>query len=266
MASQSTHILYHNVYSLNSIMARHCYAARGPAKDAESEMRVQEQAMDIFIKLDQLDEDYLCNLNPLGEVPTLATVDRRSIIPDSVNISFCLAESYPRLVPSEHAGLIRRMLDRLHEISIFTLTMSGKPAVKRLMAQPTRIEQAAETADTSDYGEKLLAKADRYRRLRLSQLSDSGLERAMCEMRELLNEVDSLLSKSSTGWILDTTHPTALDLHIIPTVVRLQETGREELVPKGLTGLAGRAIKQPEWAEVMQGRQTIAPPPPEERR
>ena len=61
------HILYHNYYSICSIMVRYTAAIRGAPKDPESEILIEEQAIDIFHE-EQLSEHFLCEINPLGQV------------------------------------------------------------------------------------------------------------------------------------------------------------------------------------------------------
>jgi hypothetical protein len=60
-------ILYHNRSSICSIMVRYTLAVRGIAKDPASEMAVEECAIDIF-REGQLEEAFLCDVNPKGQV------------------------------------------------------------------------------------------------------------------------------------------------------------------------------------------------------
>jgi hypothetical protein len=61
------HTLYHNYFSICSIMVRYTVAIRGAPKDTESEILIEEQAVDIFHE-EQLSEHFLCDINPLGQV------------------------------------------------------------------------------------------------------------------------------------------------------------------------------------------------------
>lgn len=61
------YILYHNRLSICSIMVRYTLAIRGIAKDTASEMVVEEREIDIFHE-EQLEESYLCDVNPKGQV------------------------------------------------------------------------------------------------------------------------------------------------------------------------------------------------------
>lgn len=122
-----THILYHFDFSICSIMVRYAFALRGPPKDAEREIRIEEKHIDITIE-EQLTERYLCDINALGEVPVLAPVDQKHTIPDSVAITKYLAESYPALIPASHENAINDLLRDIHSVSFFSLTFAkGSP-------------------------------------------------------------------------------------------------------------------------------------------
>jgi hypothetical protein len=63
----TTATLYHNTYSICSIMVRQTVAIRGQAKNADSEIMITEQVVDIFNE-EQFSEHFLCEINPLGQV------------------------------------------------------------------------------------------------------------------------------------------------------------------------------------------------------
>jgi hypothetical protein len=48
-------------------MVRYTFALRGRPRDDSSEINVQEQHVDIFHE-EQLSEDFLCNINAMGQV------------------------------------------------------------------------------------------------------------------------------------------------------------------------------------------------------
>ena len=66
-AKATTHTLYHNIYSICSIMVRYSIAVRGEPKDQEHEIRIHEEQID-FQNKEQLTEHYLCDINAAGEV------------------------------------------------------------------------------------------------------------------------------------------------------------------------------------------------------
>lgn len=51
-------------------MVRYSFACRGQAKDAEEEIDLEEEEIDIT-KAQQLTEHYFCNINANGEVSTM---------------------------------------------------------------------------------------------------------------------------------------------------------------------------------------------------
>lgn len=67
MAKEPNHILYYNKFSICSLMVRYCLAVRGQPQDLERQILVKEVEVDI-VNQEQLTEDFLCNVNPAGEV------------------------------------------------------------------------------------------------------------------------------------------------------------------------------------------------------
>lgn len=68
--SAPTHTLYHNPWSVCSIMVRQTIAIRGLPQNAASELSIKEEVVDIFHG-EQLTERYLCEINPEGQVMIL---------------------------------------------------------------------------------------------------------------------------------------------------------------------------------------------------
>jgi glutathione S-transferase len=123
----STHVLYHFQYSIRSLFVRYAYAIRGPAADPDFEIRLEEQHVDLRPpSFDQLEEHFICDINPSGEVPVLVSKQDGSVLPDSRAITFEIAKRYPQLMPEEHVEEIRRLLVNLHEIDYYSLTFTGK--------------------------------------------------------------------------------------------------------------------------------------------
>jgi hypothetical protein len=73
-----THTLYHNKFSICSLMVRYTIALRGPPHDASSQILIREQDIDIFHE-EQLSEQFLCEINAKGQVylliPFLSTLN-----------------------------------------------------------------------------------------------------------------------------------------------------------------------------------------------
>lgn len=72
-SAQPTHVLYHNYFSICSIMARYTYALRGEPKSANDDIRLEQKSIELP-KGEQLTEHYLCDINPAGEVKTTTAV------------------------------------------------------------------------------------------------------------------------------------------------------------------------------------------------
>lgn len=88
---------------------------------------MEEQHVDLRPpSFEQLEEAFICDINPSGEVPVLVSKQDGFILPDSRAITYEIAKHYPRLLPEEHAGEIRRLLSKLHEIDYYSLTFTGK--------------------------------------------------------------------------------------------------------------------------------------------
>jgi glutathione S-transferase len=123
----STHILYHFQYSIRSLFIRYAYALRGPAANPGIDIILEEQHVDLRPPVfDQLEENFICDINPSGEVPVLISKKHGFILPDSRAITFEIAKHYPRLMPEDQTDEIHRLLAKLHDIDFYSLTFTGK--------------------------------------------------------------------------------------------------------------------------------------------
>ena len=50
-------------------------------------------------------------------------------MPESVDITYYMAERYPALLPTDHEQDIKKFISKLHEINFFSLTFTGQPKV-----------------------------------------------------------------------------------------------------------------------------------------
>jgi len=122
-----THVLHHFQYSIRSLFVRHTYALRGPAATPDVEIRLEEHHVDLRPpSFGQLEEKFICDINPSGEVPVLVSKQDGSILPDSRAITFEIAKRYPRLMPEDRVDEIHRLLAKLHDIDFYSLTFTGK--------------------------------------------------------------------------------------------------------------------------------------------
>ena len=66
-ADGSPYILYHNYYSICSVMMRYLVRIKGEPKDAASKMNIEDKLINIFNE-EQLSEEYLTQVNENGQV------------------------------------------------------------------------------------------------------------------------------------------------------------------------------------------------------
>jgi hypothetical protein len=135
-------------------MTRYTLLLRGTtARDPASELTVEERVVDIFHE-EQLEEWFLCDINPMGQVCQTEQVSQScqgsgwwltssatqvpvlthptglsAPMPDSLAITMFLADRYPSLIPPTHGEEIRQLLNDLHSINYFSLSFPGRPQV-----------------------------------------------------------------------------------------------------------------------------------------
>jgi hypothetical protein len=88
----------------------------------------------------------------------------------------------------------------------------------------------------------------------------SGVPEKNLELARVFLVTCSELLSSEGPWLWGLAHPTALDAHLVVFIARLLDVGHGHIVPASLMEYIERVKKGSEWAEVMQGRQTIPPP------
>ena len=72
-----------------------------------------------------------------------------------------------------------------------------------------------------------------------------------------LEEVSSLLRPDAGPWVFGQEKPTALDTHLVVMISRLQDVGRDAIIPEALKKYGEMAMSTQEWRDVMQGRSTM---------
>lgn len=65
---------------------------------------------------------------------------------------------------------------------------------------------------------------------------------------------------SSQGWLFGIPQPTAADAHLVALLVRLQNVGRNGLLPAKIKAYADKSQATPEWQKVMGGLDTTMCP------
>lgn len=145
--SPTAYTLYHNYYSICSIMMRYLVRIRGEPKDDASAMDIEARNVDIFSE-EQFSEEYLCRINPHGQVsvpderifidlvlkivelkvPVLGSPVAFSFpVNQTSQISTYVSERHPNLLPPAHAAEITRLVNKMHELNFFTLSFRGSP-------------------------------------------------------------------------------------------------------------------------------------------
>ncbi|KXT06096.1 hypothetical protein AC578_1301 [Pseudocercospora eumusae] len=255
------YVLYHYPYSICSIQVRYAFANRGEPSNQQKAVQLEERVIDIGPAREQLSEHFLCDVNSNGEVPVLVTAD--GSIPESVDITYKLAESYPSMIPKHCEDEVKRLLAKLHQISFFALTFSTKKESSGSKVQGANLallKDKLQSVDTSErYRKAIQHKINRIQDKKISALTESNVSKTIQQTQDFMAEVEEKLKGSSTSWILDTAEPTALDSHFITFVARLQDVGRDDLVPDSVARYANVAMSLPQWKEVMQGKRTTPP-------
>lgn len=117
--------LYSSPFSLYSMMARHTVQL-GPLTDHTIPPRNIDLSFINHGKNHNLKEEYL-RINPKGQVPSLMGNVLKEPLTDSISISLYLAEKhYPALLPTAHAGIIKQLLERIHQVN--GLSINNKKA------------------------------------------------------------------------------------------------------------------------------------------
>ena len=141
------YILYHNYYSICSIMMRYLVRIRGEPGDVASKMNIEIRDVDIFNE-EQFSEEYLTKVNPNGQVRTVYSsigvqiINQKGKVPvlgssaafsfplnQTSKISTYIAERHPSLLPQEFAAEIVQLINKMHELNFFTLSFRGSPTL-----------------------------------------------------------------------------------------------------------------------------------------
>ncbi len=79
----------------------------------------------------------------------------------------------------------------------------------------------------------------------------------MQNAKAYLEEAATLLDISSGPWLFGQKRPTELDAHLIVMIARLQDVDRGFLVPESLRSYGEKAMAEPSFLAVMEGRTTM---------
>ncbi|KAF9885394.1 hypothetical protein FE257_013012 [Aspergillus nanangensis] len=237
-------------------MVRHTIAIRGQAKDAGSEIPVNEEILNLFNK-EQISEHFLCDVNPEGQVPVLASAELKRPIADSLEITFFLAEHYPSLIPDSHREQIVSLLKDLHSLNYFSLSFTGRAGVADMFKKSV-LDRLNTPGISRRYRDALTFKLGVLERDKVGGLRP-GVPEDMSERARKLMERFEPLVEPSQSWLFDLPHPTALDAHLTVFIARMLDVKRHEIIPERLKDYAARVMETSEWKNVMQGRGTVSP-------
>ncbi|KAK0247009.1 hypothetical protein B0A54_17911 [Friedmanniomyces endolithicus] len=235
-------------------MVRYAFALRGQAKDQGHEIRIKEQPVEIIKAKEQLSEHYLCDINANGEVPVLVPLDSGKPIPESVDITKHLAESYPSMIPDSCGSEIKQLIYELHGISFFAFTFAGKP--QGIQATKARLEGLQKEPISDQYRAAIDIKLQRLKEKKFAVLTPQASRKNEEYAAQLMTRLESLLNASQTPWLFGLERPSALDAHLLVFIARMQDIGRGDMIPEALKKYGEKAMNGPEWHEVMQGRHT----------
>ncbi|KAL7782758.1 hypothetical protein V8C43DRAFT_295523 [Trichoderma afarasin] len=245
-----TYKLYHYQYSICSIMVRYCIAIRGKPKDETLAIEFSEHEMDITSKLEQLSEEYLCYVNPKGQVPALTSPSLPEPIYDSVKITHYLARLFPSLMPPSQADIISSLLERLHSINFFTLTFTGRSGVANIIEE--KILRLIGSDVSPQYQKALQYKLEIQRKEKINCVGLDDLEEMTKRTISVLEMCSEHLMEGKK-WLFGLETPTALDAHLVTFIARLKDINKGDLVPQSLLTYAAAAQNMAEWKNVVQG-------------
>ena len=107
-----------------------------------------------------------------------------------------------------------------------------------------------------------LINGGRHEKEKIGGLVPEQIEAEIERTKKLLSELDSLLAADKTRpWLFGLESPTALDTHLVVFLVRLQDVGRHELIPEGLSRYVDVATSKREWQQLMGEQRTVPPRP-----
>ena len=146
--ADAEYTLYSHPFSFYSMMARHTIQLGRNAKDATPPRTITLRYVDHRAN-DTLREDYLVNVNPKGQVPSMTGGSLKQPLTDSISISLYLAEHhFPSMLPAQQAKRIRNLVKRIH--AIYGLSYSNKtPTAEMTRYNPSPVEDILKSPDIS---------------------------------------------------------------------------------------------------------------------
>lgn len=88
-------------------------------------------------------------------------------------------------------------------------------------------------------------------------LEPSKTEAEIQKAKSYLEEASTLLNPDLGPWLFGQQRPTELDAHLIVMIARLQDVGRDYIIPRSVKEYGKRAIGTPSWIALMEDRSTM---------
>ncbi|UKZ78733.1 hypothetical protein TrVFT333_006479 [Trichoderma virens FT-333] len=229
---------------------------RGEPKDELSRMDIGLKEINIFQE-EQFNEWYLCDVNKNGQVPVLGSdVAFDFPLSQTTAISEYIAARYPGLLPPEHAAKIYDMVHKMHEINFFTLSFKGSPALASGFADAA-LKRLEDKSISARYRKALEYKLQILRRDKVNALTPEKTQAELDKAQAYLEEVATLLNPSAGSWLFGQKRPTELDAHLVVMILRLQDVGRDFIIPDSVKEYGKIALAEPSFKAVMEGRTTM---------
>ncbi|KAF4449350.1 hypothetical protein F53441_7328 [Fusarium austroafricanum] len=258
--------LYSSPFSLYSMMARHTILLGPKTHGAMPPKSITLHFID-HKNNQNLNEDYLININPRGQVPAMTGTFLEKPLTESRAISLHMAEKhYPAMMPTKYETAVKDLFERLH--AVYGLSIFNKnPTPDMTKRNPSPVEKILERTDISpQYRKALEAKLAFHDKHNGVAFQPDIVAKMHADLKAIFKEVvDHRKESGSFGnydeWTFGSEiGPTILDSHLLPFVLRCIEAGNAELVPEELQRWAAAKAKGPSWQRVMHGRPTTYHP------
>jgi hypothetical protein len=89
------------------------------------------------------------------------------------------------------------------------------------------------------------------KRDKVDALKPEKMQSEVTKATEYMQGLVPLLRPNAGPWMFGTQRPTAMDAHLVVMIARLQNVGRDSIIPDKLKAYADLAMRSPEWIEVM---------------
>ncbi|KAI0889738.1 uncharacterized protein GGS22DRAFT_149038 [Annulohypoxylon maeteangense] len=266
MASQdlsAPFTLYSYTYSICALMVQMAYEMRGSPREGRPDLKLERKMVDIGLESrEQLSEFYLLKVNPKGVVPVLANekvLDKP--MPESIDISYYLADWYPSLLPVQHKEAIRELLEELHKISFKLLTFGTQTKYPSIAVDWMR--EQIQRPDISDEYKKALEYKAGLTKGWADNHSEADLAEAETRARAFCAKIIALMEKrpeekDKITYIFGP-EPTLLDAHVVVFLGRVYEKKRFDLLPPVLVQWHEQLRKTGMWERAVPAGTTLPP-------